>query len=74
VPPGAAFLAAALGYAVIRFSLSFFRQEALVLWGLQQAQVLALATGLAVGVLLLVRWYVARQVAPLAEPGTGMHA
>jgi phosphatidylglycerol:prolipoprotein diacylglycerol transferase len=72
--PGAAFLAAALGYAVTRFSLSFFRQEALVLWGLQQAQVLALATALTVGVLLLVRWYVARQVAPLAEPGTGMHA
>lgn len=54
--PGTTFLLAAIGYAVIRFGLSFFRQEAVVLWGLQEAQLVALATGgLALG-LLLVRW------------------
>lgn len=49
--PGDMFLAAAMGYAVIRFSLTFFRQEAVLFWGLQEAQVVAIATGaVAVGV------------------------
>lgn len=52
--PGLVFLTAALGYAVIRFGLSFLRQEAIVLWGLQEAQVLALATSLIALVLLAV--------------------
>lgn len=52
--PGRVFLVTALGYAVIRFSLSVFRQEAEVLWGLQEAQVIALVTGIiALGVLLV---------------------
>lgn len=50
---GSVFLVAVLGYAVIRFGLSFLRQEARLLWGLQEAQLLALATGLAALVLLL---------------------
>ena len=51
--PGRLFLVAALGYAVIRFSLSVYRQEAVILWGLQEAQVIALATGfIALGLLL----------------------
>ncbi len=73
--PGTTFLVAALGYAAIRFGLSFFRQEALVLWGLQQAQVVALLTGLVVGGLLLVRWYAARHgAAPLGERGARVSA
>jgi phosphatidylglycerol---prolipoprotein diacylglyceryl transferase len=50
--PGAAFLVAASGYAVIRFVLTYLRQEPVIALGLQEAQVIALATGLlAVGVL-----------------------
>ena len=50
--PGLTFLVMAIGYAVIRFGLTFYRQEAVLLWGLQEAQVIALVTGLlAVGVL-----------------------
>lgn len=43
--PGSTFLAASLGYACIRFGLTFFRQETVVAWGLQEAQLVALATG-----------------------------
>jgi phosphatidylglycerol---prolipoprotein diacylglyceryl transferase len=42
---GATFLVASIGYAVIRFGLTFLRQETIVLWGLQEAQVVALVTG-----------------------------
>ena len=43
----------AIGYAVIRFGLTFYRQEVVLLWGLQEAQVIALVTGaLALAVLL----------------------
>lgn len=52
---GTVFLVAAIGYAVMRFSLSFVRQEAVVLWGLQQAQVIALITGLIALIFLLLR-------------------
>lgn len=54
--PGQLFLVAAIGYAAIRFSLSFFRQETVVAWGLQEAQLVALATGFAALGVLLVRW------------------
>ena len=53
--PGTTFLLAALGYAAIRFGLSFYRQESEILWGLQQAQLLALGTGIAALALLLIR-------------------
>ena len=43
--PGSMFLLTAIGYAIIRFTLTFFRQETVVLWGLQEAQVIALVTG-----------------------------
>lgn len=45
--PGAQFLAAAVGYAAIRFGLSYVRQEPGLLAGLQEAQVAALLTRLA---------------------------
>jgi phosphatidylglycerol---prolipoprotein diacylglyceryl transferase len=41
---GAVFLAFAIGYSMIRFVLTFVREEALFLFGLQQAQVISLLT------------------------------
>ncbi len=52
---GSTFLLAALAYAAIRFSLTFFRQETVVAWGLQEAQVVAVLTALAVGAVLVAR-------------------
>src|SRR6266851_10324005 len=52
-----------IGYAIIRFGLTYYRQEVVVLWGLQEAQVIAVITGLvALGFLI---W---RDV---VEPATG---
>jgi phosphatidylglycerol:prolipoprotein diacylglycerol transferase len=53
--PGTTFLTAAFGYAVLRFGLTAFRQETIVLWGLQEAQLVALATGVLALALLVVR-------------------
>lgn len=64
--PGSVFLAAALGYAIIRSVLTSFRQEAAVLGGLQEAQVVALITGLAALGVAVVRW---RRIAP--PPASG---
>ena len=36
----------AIGHAVIRFGRTFLRQEPLLIWGLPEAQVIALVTGL----------------------------
>ena len=44
--PGLGFLIAALGYAAIRFVLTFLRQETVIVLGLQEAQVIAVLTGL----------------------------
>ncbi len=43
LPQGFLFSVYVGGYALGRFSLTFVRQEAITLWGLQQAQVIALA-------------------------------
>jgi phosphatidylglycerol:prolipoprotein diacylglycerol transferase len=49
--PGLGFLVAAIGYAMIRFVLTFLRQEPTLVWGLQEAQIIAALTGiLALGV------------------------
>ncbi len=53
--PGEIFLVAAVGYAVIRFGLTFFRQESVILWGLQEAQLVALGTGIVAIALLFAR-------------------
>ncbi len=42
LPEGMLFLLYVAGYALGRFSLTFVRQEAVVVWGLQQAQAVAL--------------------------------
>ena len=66
--PGEMFLVAAIGYSVIRFSLTFFRQEAVLFWGLQEAQVVALATGaIAIGLIAYNRWKRANE--PEEMPG-----
>lgn len=44
---GYLFVLAALGYAAIRFALTAFRQETVIALGLQEAQLVALATALA---------------------------
>jgi phosphatidylglycerol---prolipoprotein diacylglyceryl transferase len=51
--PGATFLIAAIGYGIIRFALTYLRQETVIVWGLQEAQVIALITG-AVAVIVMV--------------------
>ena len=49
LPVGLLFFLYLGGYAIGRFSLTFVRQEAIILWGLQQAQLVALlAMGMAV--------------------------
>jgi phosphatidylglycerol:prolipoprotein diacylglycerol transferase len=42
--PGSQFVVAVLGYAVIRFTLTYFRQENVLVAGLQEAQLTALVT------------------------------
>lgn len=50
--PGELFMVATLGYAAIRFFLTFFRQETIVFAGLQEAQ----AISVAVAVVVLALW------------------
>jgi phosphatidylglycerol:prolipoprotein diacylglycerol transferase len=54
--PGLTFLVGTIGYGVIRFGLTFLRQEPIVLIGLQEAQVIALVTGLLAAGLLAWRY------------------
>jgi phosphatidylglycerol:prolipoprotein diacylglycerol transferase len=63
--PGTAFLITAIGYAVIRFVLTYLRQEPVLAYGLQEAQVVALATGVLAASVLL--WRLARQVQGVAR-------
>lgn len=53
--PGATFLVGAIGYAVIRFTLTYLRQETVLVWGFQEAQVIALITGAAAFVVIVWR-------------------
>ena len=62
--PGTLFLVVALWYAATRFGLTFFRQEAIVVWGLQEAQVVALGTGFTALALLLVRLWLGHGIGP----------
>jgi len=54
--PGFTFLIAALGYAFIRFGLTYLRQETVIAFGLQEAQVIALLTGIAAIAVMTRRW------------------
>jgi phosphatidylglycerol:prolipoprotein diacylglycerol transferase len=53
LPSGAAFLFATIGYGAIRFVLTYLRQETIVVYGLQEAQLIAIVTSLAAAVALL---------------------
>ena len=53
--PGDLFIVAALGYAAIRFFLTFFRQETVVAAGLQEAQVIAVLIVLVMGAVAVAR-------------------
>lgn len=53
--PGLKFAIAALGYAIIRFFLTYFRQENIVWAGLQEAQVVAILTGIIAVVVFMFR-------------------
>jgi phosphatidylglycerol---prolipoprotein diacylglyceryl transferase len=51
--PGTAFLITTIGYGLIRFGLTFVRQESVIVFGLQEAQIVALVTSIvAVGFLV----------------------
>lgn len=52
---GDLFIAATLGYAAIRFGLTFFRQETVVFAGLQEAQVISVGIVLLMAALLALR-------------------
>ncbi len=52
---GSLFLVAAIGYSAIRFGLTSFRQETVIFWGLQEAQVIALASAIVVLAIALLR-------------------
>jgi phosphatidylglycerol:prolipoprotein diacylglycerol transferase len=62
--PGRQFVFGALGYALVRFVLTYFRQETVIVAGLQEAQVIAIATA----VLVLVAWQLWRPRAAAPAP------
>jgi phosphatidylglycerol:prolipoprotein diacylglycerol transferase len=70
--PGLAFLVTVIGYAGIRFSLTYLRQEPILLAGLQEAQLIAVLTAaVAIGVLIwraLGAWPGAPSVDVSAQP------
>ena len=55
VRPGTAFLIMTFGYGIIRFVLTFVRQETVLVFGLQEAQIVALITGAIALAILAVR-------------------
>ena len=65
--PGATFLVMTIGYGVIRFVLSFVRQETVIVFGLQEAQLVALATAAIAVAIISARAMRARAVVPAAR-------
>ena len=65
--PGTIFLVTTIGYGVIRFFLSFVRQETVIVFGLQEAQLVALATAAIALAILASRLIFARVPAPAAR-------
>jgi prolipoprotein diacylglyceryltransferase len=53
-----------IGYGVIRFVLSFVRQETVIVFGLQEAQIVAVVTSLVAAGILLFRLIRAGTAAP----------
>ena len=65
--PGTQFLVMTIGYGVIRFVFSFVRQETVIVFGLQEAQLIALATAAIALAILAIRLLRTRAAAPLAR-------
>jgi phosphatidylglycerol:prolipoprotein diacylglycerol transferase len=61
--PGTTFLLMTVGYGVIRFSLTFVRQEPILALGLQEAQLIALLTGVVALAILALRALQTRRAA-----------
>jgi len=61
---GTAFLVTTIGYGVIRFGLSFVRQETVIVFGLQEAQLIAVLTSVVALAILAARLTISR--APVA--------
>ena len=62
--PGTMFLVTTIGYGVIRFALSFVRQETVIVFGLQEAQLVALVTAAIAVVIMSARMVRSRAAAP----------
>ena len=66
--PGTAFLLTTICYGIVRFGLSFVRQESVIVLGLQEAQVIAVLTSVLALAILMARMALTRQP---ARPGLG---
>jgi phosphatidylglycerol---prolipoprotein diacylglyceryl transferase len=62
--PGMMFLVTTLGYGVIRFFLSFVRQETVIVFGLQEAQLVAAATAAIAVAIMATRMVRSRAAVP----------
>jgi phosphatidylglycerol---prolipoprotein diacylglyceryl transferase len=62
--PGTEFLIATIGYGIVRFVLTFVRQEIVIVFGLQAAQLVALATIAVAVTIMLTRVIRSRALAP----------
>jgi phosphatidylglycerol---prolipoprotein diacylglyceryl transferase len=60
VRPGTTFLLMTVGYGIVRFSLTFVRQETVIAFGLQEAQLIAILTGVVAAAILVGRLLVTR--------------
>jgi phosphatidylglycerol:prolipoprotein diacylglycerol transferase len=65
--PGTAFLLTTLGYGVIRFGLSFVRQETVIVFGLQEAQIIAILTSAVALAILAARAAFTRTAMPVSR-------
>jgi len=63
--PGTALLVTTIGYGLIRFGLSFFRQETVIVFGLQEAQLIAVLTSAIALAVLVGRMVLTRAPAPV---------
>lgn len=67
IRPGTTFLVMTVGYGIIRFFLTFVRQETVIVFGLQEAQIVALVTcAIAIGIMTS-RLLIGRLAVPAAR-------
>jgi phosphatidylglycerol:prolipoprotein diacylglycerol transferase len=65
--PGTAFLVTTIGYGLVRFGLSFVRQESVIVLGLQEAQIIAVLTSVVALAILAARLLLSRSPVPAAR-------